>query len=269
MKRVLSAVLTALLAGMLAACAAPQAAAPAAASTPTASPVGPVAYPEVSAGTATGQHPHTSQAGDLNFLLYLPADYAKDTQKKWPLILFLHGSGEKGTDVQMLTAQPLPETLAQQTDFPFIVVSPQLRPEHETWSGMIEPLNKLLDEVEQALRVDRQRVYLTGLSLGGAGAWELALHDPSRFAALVPIAGFYRGDPNDICTLKDIPTWVFHGAQDTVVPPAASQGMVDALKACGGNPRFTLYPDADHIGSWRKAYAEPDLYAWMLSQSLK
>jgi predicted peptidase len=263
-----------LLAGMLAGCAAPPSAVPTAASAPTASaptasPAGPVTYPAVSAAARTGQHPHTSKAGDVNFLLYLPAAYATDQQKEWPLILYLHGSGEKGNDVQALTAQPLPETLAVQPGFPFIVASPQLGPEHETWAAMIEPLEKLLDELQRTLRVDRQRVYLTGLSLGGAGAWELALHDPGRFAAVVPIAGFYRGDPNDICALKDIPTWVFHGAQDTIVPPSASQGMVEALKACGGDPRFTLYPDADHIGSWREAYAQPELYTWMLSHSLK
>ncbi len=268
MKRIRSIALV-LLAGMLAACASPSPVAPTAVASPTAAAAAPANYPTLSSAISTGQHAYTSQAGDVNFLLYLPADYGKDKQKKWPLLLYLHGSGEKGTDVQVLTAQPLPETLEQKTDFPFIVVSPQLGPSQETWSGMIEPINILLDELEQVLAVDRQRVYLTGLSLGGAGVWEFGLRYPRRFAALVPIAGFYRGDPNDICSLKDIPTWVFHGAQDTIVPPSASQDMVDVLKACGANVRFTLYADADHIGSWRHAYAEPELYTWLLSQSLK
>ncbi len=268
MKRVRSVALWVLMAGMLAACASPSPVAPTAVSSPTAASAS-VTYPVVSSAISTGQHAHTSQAGDVNFLLYLPADYGKDAHKQWPLLLYLHGSGEKGTDVQALTAQPLPETLAKKTDFPFIVVSPQLGPQQETWSGMLEPINTLLDELEQVLAVDRQRVYLTGLSLGGAGVWEFGLRYPNRFAALVPIAGFYRGDPNDICALKDIPAWVFHGEKDTIVPPSASQGVVDVLKACGANVRFTLYPDADHIGSWRHAYAEPELYTWLLSQARK
>ncbi len=269
MNRIRIAASLVLLASVLAGCASPPAASPAAGVVGTATLGGPVSYPALSSTLSPGQHPHTSQAGDINFLLYLPADYGRDPQKKWPLLLYLHGSGERGYDVQALTAQPLPETLEQQTDFPFIVVSPQLGPGQETWSGMIEPLNSLLDEIEQALAVDRQRVYLTGLSLGGAGTWEFGLRYPGRFAALVPIAGFYRGDPNDICALKDIPIWVFHGAQDTIVPPSASQDVVEVLKACGGNVRFTLYPEADHIGSWRNAYAEPELYTWLMAQTLK
>jgi predicted peptidase len=230
-----------------------------------------------------GQHPYSSKVQiesvidtartvEVNYLLYLPDDYGKDPQQKWPLILFLHGSGERGNDLELLKRQPLPKTLDRQKDFPFIVVSPQLPLVMGNWSGLIDPVNVLVSQIQATYSVDPQRVYLTGLSMGGFGTWEFALRYPRRFAAIVPIAGGYRRQsnaiPENICDLKDLPVWVFHGAQDINVVPSQSKNMVNALKACGGNVRFTLYPDADHPASWTRAYADPELYKWLLEQRL-
>jgi predicted peptidase len=231
-----------------------------------------------------GQHPYSSKAQietvttitktvEVNYLLYLPGDYAKDPHQKWPLILFLHGSGERGSDLELLKKQPLPKTLDQQKDFPFVVLSPQLPLAMGNWSAWIDPVNILLDQIQATTSVDTQRVYLTGLSMGGFGAWEFALRYPRRFAAIVPIAGGFRhqsnATPENICDLTELPVWVFHGARDINVVPRQSKDMVDALKACGGNVKFTLYPDADHAASWTRAYADPELYKWLLEQRLR
>jgi predicted peptidase len=230
-----------------------------------------------------GQHPYSSKVQirtvdniaktvEVNYLLYLPGDYGKDNRRKWPLIVFLHGSGERGSDLELLKRQPLPKVLEHQTDFPFIVVSPQLPLEMGNWSGLIEPMKVLVNQIQAAYAVDTQRVYLTGLSMGGFGTWEFALRYPRRFAAIVPIAGGYKFQsnaiPENICDLKDLPVWVFHGARDANVLPRQSEDMVEALKACGGEVKFTLYPDADHPASWERAYGDPGLYKWLLEQRL-
>jgi predicted peptidase len=231
----------------------------------------------------SGQHAHSSKVQtktasnlartvEVNYLLYLPGDYGKEPQQKWPLILFLHGSGERGSDIELLKIQPLPKTLDQEKNFPFIVLSPQLPLEMENWFGLIDPVKVLLDQIQARYFVDNQRVYLTGLSMGGFGTWEFALRYPRRFAAIVPIAGGYRYQskaiPENICDLVDLPVWVFHGARDITVLPSQSEDMVEALKACGGNVKFTLYSDADHGASWTRAYADPELYKWLLEQRL-
>jgi predicted peptidase len=134
-------------------------------------------------------------------------------------------------------------------------------------------LKILLDQIQAKYSVDPLRVYLTGLSLGGFGTWEFALREPQRFAAIAPIAGGYKYGsqeiPENICALKDVPVWAFHGAQDSAVRPAQSADLVRALKACGGNARLTLYPNAGHADSWEQAYADPELYRWLLAQRLR
>lgn len=225
----------------------------------------------------TGQHPFTSQAGDRNYLLFLPSNYGKDPAQKWPLILFLHGSGTSSSNTDMLLFEALPQILGFTPDFPFIVLSPQLtgKPGDEYWfQDKVEAsVFSLLDEVTAAYAVDTTRIYLTGVSIGGNGVWEYGLSHPERFAALVPVMGFV-GDttgfhvPANICELKDKPIWAFHGAIDTIVPLEAEQSLVDALKACNGNIQFTVYPDGDHDISG-KVYQDQELYAWMLEQSLK
>jgi predicted peptidase len=196
----------------------------------------------------------------VQYLLYLPKEYGKDKSAKWPLVLFLHGAGERGSDLNKVKAHGPPKLVAAGKEFPFILVSPQC-PENERWS--VETLDVLLNEVTKRYAVDLDRVYLTGLSMGGFGTWELAIRFPDRFAAIVPICG--GGEPRRAGRLKNVPTWVFHGAKDPVVPIQRSQEMVDALKAAGGEVKFTIYPEAEH-DSWTQTYDNPELYAWFLQK---
>jgi len=199
----------------------------------------------------------------LNYLLFLPKGYGSNAQQKWPLIIFLHGMGERGDDLQLVKKHGIPKIVEQKEDFPFIAISPQC-PENSIWNAELESLNALLDDVVAKYAIDADRIYLTGLSMGGYGAWALAMAYPKRFAAIVPICG--GGDPKNVSVLKDVPVWVFHGAKDNVVSPEESKKMVNALKEAGGNVQFTLYPEADH-DSWTVTYDNPELYQWLLKQS--
>ena len=201
---------------------------------------------------------------NLGYLLYLPDGY-EDSEEKWPLILFLHGSGERGSDIEAVKANGIAKNLDAGTNLPFIVVSPQC-PRNTSWqdSLMVEALNSLLDDVIARYRVDEERVYLTGLSMGGHGTWALAGEYPDRFAAIAPVCG--AGEADYAPALRRLPIWVFHGALDDVVDPGESEYMVDALKKCDGNVEFTLYPDANH-NSWTVTYNNPELYEWFLSHT--
>lgn len=214
-----------------------------------------------------GQSPQAFEAQvrkrvGLRFLLFLPAGYAKSKQR-WPLLIFLHGSGERGDDLEHVKVNGPPKIVAMQKDFPFVVASPQL-PEGMIWDT--DALNALLDQLLAQLKVDPERVYLTGLSLGGHGTWSFAAQYPERFAAIAPISGV--GNPAQACRLKEVPIWAFHGAQDTVVPIEGDQKMVDAVRACGGNVEFTVYPDVGH-DAWTQTYDNPGLYRWLLQQRRK
>ena len=194
----------------------------------------------------------------MKYLLYLPEGY--DARDNWPLMIFLHGSGERGDDLELVKKHGPPK-LAYEMSLPFVIVSPQC-PEGKRWET--EPLIELIDHILSELPVERQKIYLTGLSMGGFGTWNLAAAFPDYFAAIVPICG--GGNPSDACKMKDIPAWVFHGQDDKVVPVEKSQEMVDALKNCGGRVKFTVYPDTGH-DSWTKTYANPKLYEWLLNQN--
>jgi len=194
------------------------------------------------------------------YLFYLPRNYEKGN-KKWPLLFFLHGRGERGTDINLVKTHGPPKLIEQGRSFPFIVVSPQCPLTLQEWDWRI--LDRLFTEIEKNYRVDPTRIYLSGLSMGGYGSWTWAMHRPERFAALVPICG--RGDPGQVCALKDIPVWTFHGAKDEVVPVQMTEDLVRALKECGGNVKFTIYPDARH-DSWTETYNNPELYSWLLQQ---
>jgi predicted peptidase len=194
---------------------------------------------------------------DLNYLLFLPAGYEQD-DKRWPLIVFLHGSGERGEDVAKVKVHGPPKIVESKADFPFIVVSPQVR--RRGWNP--DYLKALLDQVLADYRVDRDRVYLTGLSMGGSGTWSFAAEYPDYFAAIVPICG--GGDPKEASKLKALPIWVFHGAKDESVPLSRSEEMVKALKEAGADVKFTVYPEAGH-DSWTETYNNPELYQWLLS----
>jgi predicted peptidase len=198
------------------------------------------------------------------YLLYLPADYGKDAKKKWPMIMFLHGAGERGNDIKRVTKQGLPKMIAQGKSFDFIIVSPQC-PNDVWWPEENETLINLLDEIEKKYRVDTDRVYLTGLSMGGFGTWSLAIAYPDRFAAIAPICG--GGERYGGMRLKKVPVWAFHGAKDNVVPVERSKEMVEAVKKAGGDAKLTIYPDADH-DSWTLTYKNPELYEWFLSHKI-
>ncbi|MBA7683984.1 hypothetical protein ES703_92372 [subsurface metagenome] len=213
-----------------------------------------------------GQHPGSfrgeiTKAVALDYLLFLPQDYGREPEKKWPLMLFLHGADERGDSLERIKQHGPPKIVEQQPDFPFIVVSPQC-PVGLWWPEKLDDLSALLDEVEATYTVDSRRIYLTGLSMGGYGTWSLALAQPERFAAIAPICG--GGKPYLARRLKNLPVWVFHGAKDPLVLPEESEKMVAAIKRAGGSPRLTIYPDADH-DSWTRTYDNPELYEWLLS----
>ncbi|MFQ6040725.1 MAG: prolyl oligopeptidase family serine peptidase [Candidatus Poribacteria bacterium] len=218
--------------------------------------------------TSTGQRAHIFKTQimktvRLNYLLFLPKGYGQKPQQRWPLILFLHGAGERGDDIELVKKHGIPKIVEKQDDFPFIALSPQC-PKSSWWTVELEALNALLDEIVATYAVDTDRIYLTGLSMGGYGAWHLATAYPERFAAIAPICG--GGDPEKACVLKDVPVWVFHGARDETVSPEESEKMVNALKDCGGDVQFTLYPNAGH-DSWTETYDNPELYKWFLKHT--
>lgn len=192
------------------------------------------------------------------YLLYLPEGY-EEGDEDWPLLLFLHGAGERGDDLEMVKRHGPPKRIEAGDDFPFIVVSPQCPP-NQDWDTRF--LSVLLDEVVATHRVDESRVYLTGLSMGGYGTWALASENRERFAAIVPICG--GGAAYNVCALKDVPVWTFHGLLDQVVPIEETTKMVRALQRCDGNVQFTVYPMAGH-DSWTETYDNPELYEWLLN----
>jgi beta-glucosidase len=202
----------------------------------------------------------------LEYLLHLPRELNRRKKEKWPLILFLHGAGERGNDLDLVRIHGIPRIVEEWSDFPFITVSPQC-PENSWWSDQIPALDALLNKVVAEYPVDEDRIYLTGLSMGGFGAWHLAVTYPDRFAALAPICGsgpWHTGFPERVREIKHLPIWVFHGAKDRTVLPRESKVLVKELQACGGNVRFTLYPHAGH-DSWTETYQNPELYEWFLS----
>ncbi len=194
----------------------------------------------------------------LDYLLFLPEGYEK-SKERWPLMLFLHGAGESGTNLAKVKTHGPPKLVETKPDFPFILVSPQSQ--GRGWTP--DALNALLDQVIREYRVDKDRVYLTGLSMGGYGTWTLAAAHPQKFAAIVPICG--GGNPADAPKLANLPVWVFHGAKDPTVPLQRSKEMVEAIQAAGGNVKFTVYPEAGH-DSWTETYNNPELYTWLLAQ---
>jgi predicted peptidase len=204
----------------------------------------------------------------LGYHLYLPADYGKAEakEKKWPVMLFLHGAGERGDgkgDLDNVKKHGPPMLVEKKPNSPatqFIVISPQC-PKGQRWD--VEALKGLLDEVVENHRADRERIYLTGLSMGGFGSWSMAAQYPDDFAAVAPICG--GGNTASADKIKHLPIWVFHGDKDTAVPLQKSQEMVDALKQAGAKQvEFTIYPGVGH-DSWVKAYDDSKLYEWLLS----
>ncbi|MBL9174360.1 MAG: prolyl oligopeptidase family serine peptidase [Verrucomicrobiales bacterium] len=209
----------------------------------------------------------------MNYLLHLPASYRPDGKKTWPLLVFLHGSGEKGTNVALVRKNGPPKLAETNANFPFILLSPQSPPGQYGWSE--DAVIALIDEVAAHHAVDRKRIYLTGLSMGGYGTWTLATSHPHLFAAIAPVCG--GGDSDDVAWVKrgdpkafeSLGVWAFHGAKDNVVPLSESQDMVRALKETGCRDiQLTVFPEAGH-DAWTEAYSNPKLYEWFLRHRLE
>lgn len=198
---------------------------------------------------------------ELGYALHIPAN----TKEKKPLIIFLHGSGEKGNDIEKVKVHG-PFKYLKTHELDSYILAPQC-PENEYWNE--EVLYRLIVKIQKENNIDSSRIYLTGLSMGAWGAWNLAFAHPETFAALVPIAGFVDRVPMiEDCKIKDIPTQIFHGLLDDVVNVDYSITIYKKLKSCNANVQLTLFDDAGH-DSWSKVYDNQDIYDWMFKQIKK
>jgi predicted peptidase len=198
---------------------------------------------------------------ELGYALHIPAN----TKEKKPLLIFLHGSGEKGTDIEKVKVHG-PFKYLKTHELDSYILAPQC-PENEYWNE--EVLYRLILKIQKENNIDSSRIYLTGLSMGAWGAWNLAFAHPETFAALVPIAGFVDRVPMiEDCKIKDIPTRIFHGLLDDVVNVDYSITIYKKLKSCNANVQLTVFDDANH-DSWSRVYDNQDIYDWMFKQIKK
>lgn len=211
-----------------------------------------------------------TRTAELDYLLFLPEGYKKSDAKKWPLMLFLHGAGERGTNVEKVAVHGPPKIVKTKKDFPFVLVSPQC-PADRVWRD--DELLALLDNVIARHKIDTNRVYLTGLSMGGYESWSLGTKYPERFAAMAPICGggeqiaVLLSSRQKKAALNSLGVWAFHGAKDPVVPLEESQRMTNALMRAGcKDVKLTVYPEDGH-DSWTHAYEEPEIWNWFLAHS--
>jgi predicted peptidase len=196
---------------------------------------------------------------ETKYWVYLPENYSDHSE--WPLLLYLHGGGDRGNDLEKSKRRGMANFIDQGKKFPMIVVSPQC-PNDFAWESV--PLMELLDDMEKRFSVDRQRFYVMGFSMGGHGTWNLASRKTERFAGIVPIAG--RGDPEEAKKLTDLPVWAFHGQRDSVVPVEGTTKMVGAIKAAGGTKvKMTVIPQEKH-GIENRILKRNDLFEWLLLQ---
>jgi predicted peptidase len=209
-------------------------------------------------------------SSELGYLLYMPKGKAPSPDGKWPLVLFLHGAGERGTNLAQVAVHGPPKLAASGRDLPFILVSPQC-PSGEVWDA--RQLVALLEFLQASLPADPRRTYVTGLSMGGYGTWDLISRHPGRFAAAAPICGggecirLLLLEPTQREALKTLPVKVFHGGKDGVVPLEESQRMVEAFRKAGCRGiSLTVYPDAGH-DSWTETYSDAGFFPWLLSHS--
>jgi len=202
---------------------------------------------------------------EIAFLISLPEGYGSDTTKKWPLMLFLHGAGERGNDLEKVRIHGPFKEIAKGRKFPFVIVAPQC-PDNEVWDAAV--LKIFLDQVEKKFRIDKEREYVTGLSMGGYGTWSLVAYQPHRFAAAAPICGGGGAAWIAAGRLASTPLWVTHGDADNVVPISESQRMVDWVRQAGGDVRFDIVKGWGH-DVWTDVYNKPDIYDWLLSHTRK
>lgn len=201
----------------------------------------------------------------LPYILHIPDDYSATDKTPIPLVLFLHGKGERGKDIEKVRNVGLPK-ISETQNLPFIMIAPQCPdsiPRYHNWLCFLDELKVLIEYIVDIYNVDKQRIYITGLSMGGFGTWEMIQQYPNLFAAAIPICG--GGSTELIKNAKDIPIWTFHGAKDDVIDIAETERMVDALERIDGNISFTVYPEDGH-NSWEKTYNNPKVYEWLLQQ---
>lgn len=202
------------------------------------------------------------QSDDLKYLIRFPDGYKNGD--RFPVIIFLHGAGSRGNDINMLLNNPYFNITDKHLEFPFITVAPQCS--QNTWFDMFEQLKRFVCEIYDENFTDKNRIYLMGTSMGGYGTWELAMSLPEMFAAIVPICG--GGMYWNASRLVNIPIWAFHGEKDTTVFKEESIKMVDAVNKCGGKAKLTIYPENGH-DVWSDTYNNQNVFQWLLSNTNK
>jgi len=209
----------------------------------------------------------TEKVVEFPCLVYLPEGYEARAEKRWPVILYLHGKDERGSDCAVLKESGLPKYI-EGHPIPCIVVAPQC-PSDSEWIFHLDSLAALTGDIIGGYRADRSRVYLTGLSMGAIGAWHLGIAYPELFAAIIPISGGtypFLGYPEAVTKAKDVPIWAFHGMDDPVLPIRLTQVLVDELAKAGGRIRYTYYENTGH-DAWTRTYENPEVYDWLLQHS--
>lgn len=196
----------------------------------------------------------------LEYFLYYPPDYSSKTGAQFPLLLFLHGGGESGASLDMIRKNGLPKLVSEGVEFPFLILAPQNPHKKQWWN--VRAVMALLEKVVSENRVDRNRIYLTGLSRGGNACWEMVTQFPDTFAAMAVVCGM-TPVPYAHWIDRDLAIWVFHGTEDTVIPFSESERMVEKLQEMGYDIRLTAYEGVGH-NSWERAYKEEGLYPWFL-----
>ncbi|MDX1943810.1 MAG: prolyl oligopeptidase family serine peptidase [Pirellulaceae bacterium] len=209
--------------------------------------------------TVKSTHDGVEKSTTIRYWLALPKSYAADDQKQWPLLLFLHGSGERGNSLDVVKKHGPPKLVAAGKELPFVVVSPQC-PADARWNSA--ELAKLVEHLANTLRIDRRRLYVTGLSMGGSGTWSLLAEQPTLFAAAVPICG--RGDAAAAEKIAQTPVWAFVGDKDRAELVENNRELAAALKKAGAKAELTVYPGIGH-DSWTETYDNPKVYEWLLS----
>lgn len=201
----------------------------------------------------------------LAYYLYYPENYDDEPEKDFPILLFLHGGGESGDSLVAIKRNGPPKMIVDGKQFPFLILAPQ-NPHQKKWWNT-RAVNQLLDSIIKNNRVDKKRIYLTGLSRGGGAAWEMAVQYSEKFAAMAVVCGM-TPLPYASWIDKDMPIWVFHGEEDQSIPISESETMVNRLKGMGYDVTFTRYPGVGH-NSWIQAYSTEALYEWFMNQERK
>ena len=198
----------------------------------------------------------------LPYLVYLPDDYNKNLKDSYPLVLFLHGAGERGRDLELIKKHGIPKCINEGKEFPFITVAPQC-PLSGWWNfdEYIFSIVNMIDTISKRYRVDQKKIYGTGLSMGGFGILSLAISYPNYFSAIIPICG--GADINKLKILNNLPIWLFHGKKDDIYPPESSILIYKMLQNHNPNIKLTIYDDLGH-DSWTKTYENDELYKWLL-----